>query len=139
NSYREPHEAIPHQQPSQPPPTVSYRYGPSGYPPSRQSEPALRSPTAPSQKTPFTDALNNITNSRAIQQRLEESKRSRDEEIKYLETLPYRTPQHDERLRKLLIDREFQKRAEEMGADEDEDEDDEVLDRADTQTTAAKL
>ena len=72
NSYREahpPHDAIPqHQQQAvpQPPPNVSYRYGPSGYPPSRQSEPSLRSPTVGSQKTPFTDALNNITNSRVI-------------------------------------------------------------------------
>lgn len=71
-------------------------------------------------------------NFQAIQHRLEESKRSRDEEIKYLESLPYRTPPHEERLRKLLIEKEFQKRAEELGADEDEEEDDEVLDRADT-------
>ncbi|XP_054164184.1 afadin-like [Oppia nitens] len=155
NSYQQ--DAIPQQQPPPPPPNVSYRYGPSGYPPSRQSEP-LRSPNTGSQKTPFTDALNNsrvINNNnnndlrktqsgvvspspwereekeRAIQQRLEESKRNRDEEIKYLEALPYRTPQHEERLRKLLIEKEFQRRADEMGGDEEEEEDDEVLDRAD--------
>ena len=62
---------------------------------------------------------------------MEESKRSRDEEIKYLESLPYRTPQHEERLRKLVIEREFQRRAEELGVDEEEEEDEEMLDRAD--------
>lgn len=63
NSYREPNDLLPQQQANQPPPTVSYRYGPSGYPPSRQSEP-LRSPNASSQKMPFTDAINN--NNRVI-------------------------------------------------------------------------
>ncbi len=67
----------------------------------------------------------------ALQQRLEDSKRSRDEEIKYLESLQYRTAKHEERLRKLILEKEFQRRAEELGGEEDEDDDDEVLDRAD--------
>ena len=61
NSYREPQESIPQGGPNQPQPSVSYRYGPSGYPPTRQSEP-LRSPTGNVPKTPFTDALNNSNN-----------------------------------------------------------------------------
>ena len=61
NSYREPHDVPQGQTNPPPPPTVSYRYGPSGYPPSRQSEP-LRSPTSNAPKTPFTDALNNSNN-----------------------------------------------------------------------------
>ena len=60
NSYREPHDSIPQTLSHPPPPSVSYRYGPSGYPPSRQSEP--RSPTSSAQKTPFSDALNNSNN-----------------------------------------------------------------------------
>ena len=48
-----------------------------------------------------------------------------------MESLPYRTPQHEERLRKLIIEKEFQRRAEEADGDEEEEEDDEVLDRAD--------
>ncbi|KPM10158.1 Afadin-like protein [Sarcoptes scabiei] len=61
-----------------------------------------------------------------IQQKIEETKRSRDDEIKHLESLPYRNPKSEERLKKLILEREFQKRAEEH---RDED-DDEVLDLA---------
>jgi afadin len=57
SSYREPHDNLP-QQPNPPPPTVSYRYGPSGYPPSRQSDP-LRSPNSNPQRTPFTNSMSN--------------------------------------------------------------------------------
>ena len=65
NSYREPHDNIPQSPANPPPPSVSYRYGPSGYPPSRQTEP-LRSPTSSGPKQPFTDALNRDSFNRGV-------------------------------------------------------------------------
>lgn len=65
-----------------------------------------------------------------MKQKFEDTKRSRDDEIKHLESLPYRNPKNEERLRKLILEREFQKRAEEH-FDDEEEEDDEVLERAD--------
>lgn len=62
-----------------------------------------------------------------IQQRFEDTRKSRDDEIRYLESLPYRNPKNEERLRALILERDFQRRAEEHLEDE---EDDEVLDRA---------
>lgn len=56
NSYREPHEPLPQTPANPPPPTVSYRYGPSGYPPSRQTEPT-RTSNNPA-KAQFNDAIN---------------------------------------------------------------------------------
>lgn len=64
-----------------------------------------------------------------IKQRIEETKRTREEEIKQLESLPYRNSINEERLRKLRLERDFQKRAEE---DDDEDDDD-ILERAENQ------
>ena len=58
-----------------------------------------------------------------IQQKIEETKRSRDDEIKHLESLPYRNPKNEERLRKLILEREFQRRAAEENEDDEEDDD----------------
>ena len=70
------------------------------------------------------------------QQKLEDIKRSREDEIQYLESLSYRNPKIEERLKALILERDFQRRAEEHvenGEDDDEqeDEDENILDRAD--------
>ncbi|KAK3576959.1 hypothetical protein CHS0354_005964 [Potamilus streckersoni] len=49
--------------------------------------------------------------------------RLRQSEISDLESKPYLTPQEQERLRKLKIEQEFQKRVQEVSAKDDEDED----------------
>lgn len=63
---------------------------------------------------------------------VQDARRACDEEIEYLEGLPDRTHKQDEILRILRLEREFQKRAEEVanGDDDDDDEEDEILDRA---------
>lgn len=58
-------------------------------------------------------------------QRLEEARRARDEEIRELESRSHLTPQQEERLRALRLEQEFQRRAEELRGEE-EDDDDEV-------------
>lgn len=58
-------------------------------------------------------------------QRLEEARRARDDEIRELESRPHLTPQQEERLRALRLEQEFQRRAEELRGEE-EDDDDEV-------------
>lgn len=62
---------------------------------------------------------------------VQDARRARDEEIEYLEGLPDRTHKQDEILRILRLEREFQKRAEEVAnGDDDDDDEDEVMDRA---------
>lgn len=43
---------------------------------------------------------------------------SRDEEIRHLQSLPYRSPKNDDRLRALILERDFQRRAKEEAAAE---------------------
>ena len=50
--------------------------------------------------------------------------RLRDMEISELETRHHRSPAEEERLRKLLLDREFQRRLQEVSSQDDEDESD---------------
>ncbi|KAH9425593.1 Mllt4p [Dermatophagoides pteronyssinus] len=62
----------------------NYRYGPSGYPPLAQAKSSSPSPWEREEKE------------KEIQQKIEETKRSRDDEIKHLESLPYRNPKNEE-------------------------------------------
>lgn len=68
----------------------------------------------------------------------DERKRSREDEIQYLESLAYRDPATEERLKSLILEREFQRRAEEHD-DEEEEQEDEDLDRADRQEMIANI
>ncbi|XP_075525931.1 adherens junction formation factor afadin [Dermacentor variabilis] len=57
-------------------------------------------------------------------QRLEEMRQMRDEELQELESLPNRTSRQEERLKALRLEREFERRAQELAGDEDEEEQD---------------
>ncbi|KAL3219550.1 hypothetical protein MRX96_030310 [Rhipicephalus microplus] len=57
-------------------------------------------------------------------QRLEEMRQMRDEELQELESLPNRTSRQEERLRALRLEREFERRAQELAGDDDDDEQD---------------
>lgn len=57
-----------------------------------------------------------------LQEKLEDTKKSRDQEIEYLQKLPFRTSKDQEMLNKLSLEREFQRRAEEHKEDEEEDD-----------------
>ncbi|KAL1476697.1 hypothetical protein MTO96_036320, partial [Rhipicephalus appendiculatus] len=55
-------------------------------------------------------------------QRLEEMRQMRDEELQELESLPNRTSRQEERLRTLRLEREFERRAQELAGDDDDEE-----------------
>ncbi|KAL1415446.1 hypothetical protein MTO96_006795 [Rhipicephalus appendiculatus] len=57
-------------------------------------------------------------------QRLEEMRQMRDEELQELESLPNRTSRQEERLRTLRLEREFERRAQELAGDDDDEEQD---------------
>ncbi|XP_042899757.1 afadin isoform X2 [Parasteatoda tepidariorum] len=161
---------------NQPPPVVSYRYGPSGYPPraedgmgpkpSRQPQPdpRLSSPHKPSPNMSQNsriayeasqavsghdkkEASNLLSPSpwereekeKLHKQRQEEARRARDEEIRELESRPHITAQQEDRLRALRLEQEFQRRAEELHGDEDDDEDEDLLDRAENRERKLKM
>ncbi|XP_067129522.1 afadin-like [Centruroides vittatus] len=168
-----------------PPPAVSYRYGPSGYPPrpgenhSNIGKPPYLDPrisaafakqssiiqSAQGQKQVTFDTLRSLSVSghpssqdkkdsstlaspspwereekeKLQKQRLEEARRVRDDEIRELETLQRRNPKQEERLRTLRLEQEFQRRAEELHGDEEEEEDEELLDRAENRERMLKV
>ncbi|GFY73939.1 afadin [Trichonephila inaurata madagascariensis] len=147
----------------QPPPVVSYRYGPSGYPPRSEDgteQKVVRPQLMPDPRLNTLPAkpANMSQNSRVAyemqqlvaghdkketsnllspspwereekeklhKQRQEEARRARDEEIRELESRPHLTPQQEDRLRALRLEQEFQRRAEELHGEEEEDDDEE--------------
>ncbi|KAG8189760.1 hypothetical protein JTE90_012933 [Oedothorax gibbosus] len=161
----------------QPPPVVSYRYGPSGYPPRGEdgtelkvNRPMMADPRMPQShgKPPA-----NLSHSPRVafevpqhptgqdkkehssllspspwereekeklqQHRQEEARRNRAEEIRDLESRAHLSPQQEDRLRALRLEQEFQRRAEELRGDEDEDDDEDLLDRAETRERKLKM
>lgn len=166
------------QRPNHPPPAVSYRYGPTGYPPRSEGPAKPSQPPRPPHNDPRVPAphgrppLSQSQNSRVTfelpqsssghdrkdpsnltspspwereekeklhKQRLEEARRARDEEIMQLESIPYMSAKQEERLRTLRLEREFQRRAEELHGDEEDDDDDELLERAENRERMLKM
>ncbi|KAG1681978.1 Afadin [Nymphon striatum] len=62
------------------------------------------------------------------QRKIEEARTLRDREIQHLENLEYLTEKQEARLRTLQLEKEFQRRAEELYQDEDDEDEDEKSD-----------
>ncbi|KAI1286745.1 Afadin [Halotydeus destructor] len=127
-------------QQAEPVPQVSYRYGPSGYPPKPGEVPRPSQSSLPSGSL-STNALYPTNGAvrpndrgtvaaspwereekeKRLKQREMEMRRMKEEAIRHLEILPQRTPKQDELLRKLLFDLEFRRRAEEENDDDMDD------------------
>uniref|UniRef100_A0A2R5LKM4 Putative actin filament-binding protein afadin n=1 Tax=Ornithodoros turicata TaxID=34597 RepID=A0A2R5LKM4_9ACAR len=149
---------------------VNYRYGPSGYPLSQQQETvlddrhhptpgtrsngyreqfcdmALHGPTGkdsrtdPEQKVLSPSPWEREEKEIRRQQRLEEARQARDNEVHNLESLAERNLKQEERLRALRLEQEFERRAQEVvGAGEDDDDDEDLMERAEKRERIVKI
>ncbi|XP_015600396.1 uncharacterized protein LOC107270166 isoform X1 [Cephus cinctus] len=71
--------------------------------------------------------------------RREAARQWRDQQIAELSALPHRTPQQEEQLRALQLERDFQKRAEEVANQQDDDEESNDLEHESTQRVQGLL
>ncbi|CAH1129505.1 unnamed protein product [Ceutorhynchus assimilis] len=121
--------------PALPPTTTHPLYSPTSpeptatYTASNQDLPKMAlypmSPLATNSKPPSRDPWAREEQERQQEARREVSRQWQEQQIRELMSLPYRTPQQEEQLRVLQLEREFQRRAQEAaGEDDDETEKD---------------
>lgn len=111
-----------------------YRDSPPPPPPPTSTHPLLQgsSSNEPTTRQPFfskTSAWEREEKERYEKRRREAARQWRDEQIAQLERQPNKTPQEDERLKTLQLEREFELRAKQADEEEEnsEDEDDERI------------
>ncbi|KAB7505955.1 hypothetical protein Anas_00438 [Armadillidium nasatum] len=125
--------------PARPGPEEGYRDSPPPPPPPTSTHPLVQAGTRTTQSSAFGKTVPGIRGpwDRDEKEKYENRKREaarrwRDEQIATLENMGTKTPQEEERMNTLKLEREFQRRAEERlkgdeDEEEDEDEDDDIL------------